>query len=87
MKKTARFNFTSLFRLIKSLTMSERIYFKKFTNVSVPNVEGKLLELFNILEGMSVFELYKLSLLLIKKGLDKAQAFFSFLSNDRLFDH
>jgi hypothetical protein len=68
--------------------MSERIYFKKFTTVSVPNVEGKLLELFNILEGMSVFELHKIELAFDeKKGLDKAQAFFSFLSNDRLFDY
>ena len=76
MKKTARFNFISLFRLIKSLTMSERIYFKKFASVNLPHEEGELVELFNLLEGMSVFELYKLSLLLIKKGLDKAQAIF-----------
>jgi len=37
---------------------------------------------------MSVFELHKIELAFDeKKGLDKAQAFFSFLSNDRLFDY
>ena len=88
MKKPVKENLTSLFKLVKNLSMSERIYFKKFIAVSAPNAEGKFLELFNILEGMSVFELHKIELAFDeKKGLDKAQAFFSFLSNDRLFDH
>ena len=60
MKKTARFNFTSLFRLIKSLTMSERIYFKKFASVNFPHEEGALVELFNVMEGMKAFDKHKM---------------------------
>ncbi|HIA11801.1 MAG TPA: hypothetical protein EYN69_06975, partial [Flavobacteriales bacterium] len=56
MKKTARFNFTSLFRLIKSLTMSERIYFKKFAVLNVPKEAHKYVKLFDVMEGLKTFD-------------------------------
>ena len=75
MKNPQLSNFKPLFKLVKSLTMSERIYFKKHTSVSIPNVEGKLLELSKILGGMNVSEQHNLSLHL-KKWPGKAQAIF-----------
>ena len=59
-----------------------------FASVNFPYEESELVKLFNVMEGMSVFDLHKIELAFDeKKGLDKAQAFFSFLSNDRLFDY
>ncbi|HIA36323.1 MAG TPA: hypothetical protein EYN89_06185 [Flavobacteriales bacterium] len=60
MKNPAKFNLLSMFKLVKSLSMSERIYFKKFASVNYPNEEGEFVKLFILLEGMKVFDRQKI---------------------------
>ena len=69
MKKPAKFNFAPLFNLVKSLSMSERIYFKKFTSANTSKDDKESVMLFNALEGMNVFDQQKIKAVFIEENL------------------
>ena len=56
----------SLFRLIKSLSKSEKRQFKLYVNRLVSNVDTKFIALFDLMDKMTVYDEQKIAKLITK---------------------